>query len=75
MMDEDELLVIGKETDEKYHVTMVDENEIVEDDELIYTYILLQDKNDPDVKFTVRVSNLTAEYDIVGGWEEDCKKE
>ena len=70
---EDEMVIFGKETDDKYIVRTTGLEAYIEESERYQVpleCIQLQDTIDPNIKFTMRINSLTSEYDIVGGWEE-----
>lgn len=64
----DELLVIDKTPDENVYVTEVIQEMGLYDPDI---HLLLRDKDNPKIKFTVKMNEATAEYAVIGGWQEE----
>jgi len=77
-LNEDEMLILSRETDERYVVKITDVEAYLEENERYGTpleCIQLQDVDDENIKFTIRINHLTSEHDIVGGWNEPIEEE
>jgi len=63
-----QLLVIDKTPEKRKYITNIVQEMDPIDPNL---HLLLQDTEDPEIKFTVVMNDITAEYTVLGGWQTE----